>query len=151
MEWLNDSISVSVEEEEEEEEEEDNECRSPTPASVSVFDALSVSGSSASASGFGDSSVFSWLAECTPDASAELAPSPSAVPLPAPPAAGALEDAARTAFWEVSSAKPGFGADRLRDSSTDAYWQSDGTGPHTITVHFRSRTLVTVCALTGLP
>lgn len=150
MEWHNDSISVSADDTSEDA---DGAGSSSGSASVSVFDALSMSASfSSSASGFGDSSVFAWLAEGTPDTSAEQSPSPSSSSSSfrssassAAAAAAATEDVARTAFWEVSSAKPGFGADRLRDSSTDAYWQSDSVGPHAISIHFRSRTLVTVC------
>ena len=60
-------------------------------------------------------------------------------------AAAEEEDVARDALWEVSSAKAGFGVDCLCDGKQDTYWQSDGDGPHWVCVHFRSRTLVTVC------
>jgi len=40
------------------------------------------------------------------------------------------------AMWTLSSAKPGFGVEQLRDDSIETYWQSDGVQPHTINIHF---------------
>lgn len=44
------------------------------------------------------------------------------------------------AVWAVSSAKPGNGAEQLRDGDTGSFWQSDGTHPHTISVQFLHKT-----------
>ena len=57
-----------------------------------------------------------------------------------------VEDFGKEAFWELSSAKAGFGVDHLRDGNPDTYWQSDSNGPHIISVHFRTRTRITVCS-----
>ena len=57
-----------------------------------------------------------------------------------------VEDFGKEAFWELSSAKAGFGVENLRDGNLDTYWQSDANGPHTISVHFRRRTRITVCS-----
>ena len=41
------------------------------------------------------------------------------------------------AIWSLSSCKPGFGIDQLRDNNFDTYWQSDGPQPHLISIQFR--------------
>lgn len=41
--------------------------------------------------------------------------------------------------WVLSSAKPGNGAEQLRDDDITTYWQSDGSHPHTITLYFSRR------------
>ncbi len=46
------------------------------------------------------------------------------------------------AVWSLSSCKPGFGIEQLRDDNFDTYWQSDGPQPHLITIQFRKKTLV---------
>ncbi|ORY78673.1 anaphase-promoting complex Apc10DOC1 subunit [Protomyces lactucae-debilis] len=46
------------------------------------------------------------------------------------------------ASWTVSSEKPGFEIDVVRDDNLDTYWQSDGPQPHYINVHFSKRVLV---------
>eukprot|EP00794_Sanderia_malayensis_P009015 gene9016-9979_t len=45
-------------------------------------------------------------------------------------------------IWSLSSCKPGFGIDQLRDDNFDTYWQSDGPQPHLINIQFRRKTLV---------
>eukprot|EP01102_Stenamoeba_stenopodia_P020071 TRINITY_DN7712_c0_g1_i2.p1 TRINITY_DN7712_c0_g1~~TRINITY_DN7712_c0_g1_i2.p1 ORF type:complete len:192 (-),score=32.50 TRINITY_DN7712_c0_g1_i2:29-604(-) len=40
------------------------------------------------------------------------------------------------AVWSLSSAKPGFGVEQLRDDNLETYWQSDGAQPHTININF---------------
>ncbi|KAG5519798.1 hypothetical protein PMAC_000071 [Pneumocystis sp. 'macacae'] len=40
------------------------------------------------------------------------------------------------ATWTVSSSKPGFGVEQLRNDSIDTFWQSDGPQPHYINIHF---------------
>lgn len=48
--------------------------------------------------------------------------------------------------WSLSSAKPGNGVDQIRDTSTETYWQSDGSQPHAIQVTFSRRVAVShVC------
>ena len=41
------------------------------------------------------------------------------------------------AVWSLSSCKPGFGIDQLRDDNFDTYWQSDGPQPHLVNIQFR--------------
>ena len=57
-----------------------------------------------------------------------------------------LKDEAREigdqAIWSLSSCKPGFGIDQLRDNNFDTYWQSDGPQPHLINIQFRRKTPV---------
>lgn len=40
------------------------------------------------------------------------------------------------AVWSLSSAKPGFGVQQLRDDNIETYWQSDGPQPHMINIQF---------------
>lgn len=48
--------------------------------------------------------------------------------------------------WSLSSSKPGSGVDALRDGSFETYWQSDATQPHTATIQFQRRAVVShVC------
>ncbi|PLW18245.1 hypothetical protein PCANC_01439 [Puccinia coronata f. sp. avenae] len=46
-------------------------------------------------------------------------------------------------LWSVSSAKPGFGVENLRDDSVHTLWQSEGPQPHFIRVEFPKKTIVT--------
>ena len=46
------------------------------------------------------------------------------------------------AVWSLSSCKPGFGVEQLRDGNLDTYWQSDGPQPHLISVQFRRKTAI---------
>eukprot|EP00026_Physarum_polycephalum_P015671 Phypoly_transcript_16406.p1 GENE.Phypoly_transcript_16406~~Phypoly_transcript_16406.p1 ORF type:complete len:192 (+),score=18.04 Phypoly_transcript_16406:189-764(+) len=46
------------------------------------------------------------------------------------------------AVWSLSSAKPGFGVEQLRDDNIDSYWQSDGPQPHTINIHFSKKSSI---------
>jgi len=57
------------------------------------------------------------------------------------------EEIGRLACWTVSSAKPGFGVELLRDGKASTFWQSDGTTPHTVTLFFRRLTTVTTVLL----
>jgi anaphase-promoting complex subunit 10 len=50
------------------------------------------------------------------------------------------------AVWSVSSAKPGYGVDKLRDGSVETYWQSDGIQPHIVSIQFNRRVAVTAIA-----
>ncbi|XP_036718827.1 anaphase-promoting complex subunit 10-like [Balaenoptera musculus] len=46
----------------------------------------------------------------------------------------------------LSSCKPGFGVDQLRDDNLETYWQSDGSQPHLVNIQFRRKTTVkTLC------
>jgi anaphase-promoting complex subunit 10 len=50
------------------------------------------------------------------------------------------------AVWSLSSAKPGFGVEQLRDDNLNTYWQSDGTQPHLVNIQWpRKMTLEEVC------
>lgn len=54
------------------------------------------------------------------------------------------------AVWSLSSAKPGFGVEQLRDDNIDTYWQSDGPQPHTINIHFSKKcSIEEVCLYTN--
>eukprot|EP00727_Mastigamoeba_balamuthi_P009349 m51a1_g5036 hypothetical protein (350) ;mRNA; r:376833-378682 len=41
-----------------------------------------------------------------------------------------------SAAWSLSSAKPGYGVERLRDGDPDTYWQSDDQLPHVLTLRW---------------
>jgi len=45
--------------------------------------------------------------------------------------------------WSLSSSKLGNGVMQLRDGNIDTFWQSDGVGPHTVTVQFNRK--VKIC------
>jgi hypothetical protein len=49
--------------------------------------------------------------------------------------------------WTVSSAKPGYGVDRLRDDDLETFWQSDAISPHFINVQFNRRVTVSEIAI----
>ncbi|XP_066288119.1 anaphase-promoting complex subunit 10-like isoform X1 [Branchiostoma lanceolatum] len=55
---------------------------------------------------------------------------------------GKVREIGDLAVWSVSSCKPGFGVDQLRDGSLDTYWQSDGPQPHLVNIQFRKKTAV---------
>lgn len=46
------------------------------------------------------------------------------------------------AVWSLSSCKPGFGVEQLRDNCNRTYWQSDGVQPHLVNIQFRRKTTV---------
>jgi anaphase-promoting complex subunit 10 len=50
--------------------------------------------------------------------------------------AGIVREIGTDAVWSVSSCKPGFGVEQLRDNCLDTYWQSDGPQPHLVNVQF---------------
>ncbi|ODV62612.1 anaphase promoting complex subunit DOC1, partial [Ascoidea rubescens DSM 1968] len=50
-----------------------------------------------------------------------------------------LIDIGNLAYWKVSSFKLGCGIAQLREDSPDTFWQSDGTQPHFITIHFSKK------------
>ena len=55
---------------------------------------------------------------------------------------GRVREVGGSATWSLSSCKPGYGVDQLRDGCTDSYWQSDGQLPHLVNVQFRRKTTV---------
>nr|XP_018900999.1 PREDICTED: anaphase-promoting complex subunit 10 [Bemisia tabaci] len=63
--------------------------------------------------------------------------------------AGLVREVGCQAIWSLSSCKPGFGVDQLRDDCVDTYWQSDGQLPHLVNVQFRRKTTIRdVCIYT---
>lgn len=79
-----------------------------------------------------------------PNHDTERVPTVSAVDagLTLPALMRGLRDIGSQASWWLSSCKPGFGVDHLRDNSLDTYWQSDGPQPHFINIEFRRKTSV---------
>ncbi len=67
-------------------------------------------------------------------AGAEEARSGGVVTAPAP---GSVREVGGAATWSLSSCKPGYGVQQLRDGCIDTYWQSDGQLPHLVNVQFR--------------
>ena len=67
-------------------------------------------------------------------AGAEDARSGGVVTAPAP---GSVREVGGAATWSLSSCKPGYGVQQLRDGCIDTYWQSDGQLPHLVNVQFR--------------
>lgn len=55
---------------------------------------------------------------------------------------GKAREVGNQAVWSLSSCKPGFGVDQLRDDSLETYWQSDGPQPHLVNIQFRKKTAV---------
>merc|ERR1711997_1296223 len=51
------------------------------------------------------------------------------------------------AAWSLSSCKPGFGVEQLRDGTTESYWQSDGQLPHLVNICFKRKTTVSAVAV----
>jgi len=60
---------------------------------------------------------------------------------------GRVREVGGAATWSLSSCKPGFGVEQLRDGSTDSYWQSDGQLPHLVNIQFRRKTSIQSVAL----
>jgi len=59
---------------------------------------------------------------------------------------GKVREVGSQAVWSLSSCKPGFGVDQLRDGCLDTYWQSDGPQPHLVNIQFQRKTcVVAVC------
>ncbi|MGH0165235.1 UNVERIFIED_CONTAM: hypothetical protein FKN15_003348 [Acipenser sinensis] len=49
---------------------------------------------------------------------------------------GTVREIGSQAVWSLSSCKPGFGVDQLRDDNLETYWQSDGSQPHLVNIQF---------------
>ncbi|KAK6626249.1 Anaphase-promoting complex subunit 10 [Polyplax serrata] len=56
--------------------------------------------------------------------------------------AGKVREVGSHAIWSLSSCKPSFGVDQLRDNCMETYWQSDGQLPHLVNIQFRKKTTV---------
>ena len=52
--------------------------------------------------------------------------------------AGRVREVGSSATWSLSSCKPGYGVEQLRDGCEDSYWQSDGQLPHLVNIQFRT-------------
>ena len=61
--------------------------------------------------------------------------------------AASKREVGNQATWSLSSCKPGFGVDQLRDGTVDTYWQSDGQLPHLVNIQFRRKTTLTDVAV----
>ena len=72
--------------------------------------------------------------EAGPGAAEEARGPGGAVMAPAP---GSVREVGGAATWSLSSCKPGYGVQQLRDGCIDTYWQSDGQLPHLVNVQFR--------------
>ncbi|XP_054163277.1 anaphase-promoting complex subunit 10-like [Oppia nitens] len=55
---------------------------------------------------------------------------------------GLMREVGGQAVWSLSSCKPGFGVDQLRDNCLETYWQSDGPQPHLVNIQFRRKTTI---------
>jgi len=55
---------------------------------------------------------------------------------------GRVREVGNQAVWSLSTCKPGFGVDQLRDLCLETYWQSDGPQPHLINIQFKRKTTV---------
>ncbi|XP_066960107.1 anaphase-promoting complex subunit 10 isoform X2 [Macrobrachium rosenbergii] len=55
---------------------------------------------------------------------------------------GRVREVGNQAVWSLSSCKPGFGVEQLRDDCLDTYWQSDGPQPHLVNIQFRRKTTI---------
>lgn len=55
---------------------------------------------------------------------------------------GTARECGSQAVWSLSSCKPGFGVERLRDGQMDTYWQSDGLLPHLVNIQFPKKTTI---------
>ena len=55
---------------------------------------------------------------------------------------GLVQEVGNQAVWSLSSCKPGYGVEQLRDNSKETYWQSDGPQPHMVNIEFRRKTTI---------
>lgn len=53
-----------------------------------------------------------------------------------------VREVGNQAVWSLSSCKPGFGVEQLRDNNLETYWQSDGPQPHLVNIQFRKKTTI---------
>jgi hypothetical protein len=58
------------------------------------------------------------------------------------PQAASTREVGNQATWSLSSCKPGFGVEQLRDDNFETYWQSDGQLPHLVNIQFKRKTTV---------
>ncbi|XP_077499706.1 anaphase-promoting complex subunit 10-like [Amblyomma americanum] len=55
---------------------------------------------------------------------------------------GKVREVGGQAIWSLSSYKPDYGIDNLRDDSVDTYWQSEGRQPHMVNIQFQRKTTI---------
>lgn len=60
---------------------------------------------------------------------------------------GHTREVGNQATWSLSSCKPGFGVEQLRDGTHETYWQSDGQLPHLVNICFKRKTTVSAVAV----
>ncbi|CDI98131.1 Anaphase-promoting complex subunit 10 [Echinococcus granulosus] len=60
---------------------------------------------------------------------------------------GKVCDVSDRAVWCLSSCKSNHGINELLNESLDTYWQSDGPQPHTVTVQFPQKTIISEICL----
>lgn len=60
---------------------------------------------------------------------------------------GHTREVGNQATWSLSSCKPGFGVEQLRDGTHESYWQSDGQLPHLVNICFKRKTTVSAVAV----
>lgn len=87
------------------------------------------------------------MAQAGPAAGAPAKPKPRGYVLESELLMRGRADIGDQASWFASSAKPGNGVELLRDGSSDTFWQSDGLAPHTITLQWPRRMVVSEIAL----
>ncbi|KAK4055720.1 hypothetical protein OIV83_000266 [Microbotryomycetes sp. JL201] len=58
-----------------------------------------------------------------------------------------LQDIGDLASWSVSSSKPGFGVEHLRDINMRTLWQSEGAQPHLINIQFHKKQSISQISL----
>ncbi|KAM0788739.1 hypothetical protein ACM66B_002831 [Microbotryomycetes sp. NB124-2] len=58
-----------------------------------------------------------------------------------------LQDIGDLGAWSVSSSKPGFGVEHLRDLNMRTLWQSEGAQPHLINIQFHKKQSVSQISL----
>lgn len=58
-----------------------------------------------------------------------------------------LVDIGALGAWSVSSYKAGSGVKELREDNPHNYWQSDGTQPHHLDIHFSKRVTISKIAI----
>ena len=78
----------------------------------------------------------------THPASVSSASASSSPVLQSSPAASGLRELGDECVWQLSSCKAGNGVSQLRDGALETFWQSDGSSPHSITLHFARKTRI---------
>jgi len=58
-----------------------------------------------------------------------------------------LSEIGELGTWMLTSSKPAHGSFQLRDNNLETYWQSDGLTPHTLSVEFSERVVLSHVAI----